>query len=171
METNPYATPAADPFGAVSGLSSDAVSPGTIAELTGTKPWVRLFSIVMWIGTVLMVLGGVVMLFIGIAGIGAASGDAGSALAAMGGFTVMGVMYTLMAFLIIYPTLKLSKYASKISQLSQSRSVDDLNAALAEQRRYWKFLGILTVIYLCIFILGLLSSLLIPLLTLSKMGS
>jgi hypothetical protein len=37
--------------------------------------------------------------------------------------------------------------------------VADLDAALAEQRRYWKFNGILVIIFLCLAVVGLIAGL------------
>ena len=75
-------------------------------------------------------------------------------------FTVFFLGIT--AVLIVYPTLKLSKYAANISRLVESHSFADLNDALAEQRRFWKFYGIIALIYIILVALGVLSSLLGP---------
>lgn len=58
---NPYSTPAANLYGAATGGGADAVSPGTIAQLAGTKPWVRFISVMMWIGVVFMILGAIAL--------------------------------------------------------------------------------------------------------------
>lgn len=154
---NPYASPIANPYGSSSSLSTDAVSPATIAELAGTKPWVRLISVIMWIACALMITAVVFMLIAGVAGVSQLSGNSASSGTAV--LIGMVVGYGLSALLIIYPTLKLHNYASNIGRLTASHSVADLNAALAEQRRYWKFLGILMVIYLCFILLFLLLAL------------
>ena len=75
----------------------------------------------------------------------AKSGNGG---AGLGMLASMMIFFGVTSMLIIYPTLKLSKYASNISKLAQSQSFTDLTAALAEQRRFWKFYGIITLIYL-----------------------
>ncbi len=160
MEANPYSTPTSNPYGAVSTIGEDAVSPGTIAQLAGTKPWVRFLSVLMWIGTVFMILASVGLIIAGVMGIGAGSNNNG--LAAMGGFVAMGVFYGVMTLLILYPTLKMSKYATCIGRLLESRSVADLESALTEQRRFWKFYGILMVIYLCFIVVAIVASLVIP---------
>ena len=59
---NPYSTPAANLYGSTTGGSADAVSPTTIAMLAGTKPWVRFFSVLMWISVGLMLLAAAVMI-------------------------------------------------------------------------------------------------------------
>jgi len=144
---NPYAAPAAKGQGASPVISAGSVPYSIITELSGTKPWVRLISVIMWIACGFMILAVVVNLFIGAIGASALSKSGNGAVGAAG-LIVMMVVYGISAMLIIYPTLKLSKYASNISRLVQSQSFVDLTAALAEQRRFWKFYGILTVIYL-----------------------
>jgi|GEM_PF-2882692 len=72
---------------------------------------------------------------------------------------IMTLGYGFVTLLLIFPTLKLSKYASKISQMSESGSFADLAAALAEQRRFWRFCGILTIIHVTLTLLLLIGSL------------
>ena len=66
--------------------------------------------------------------------------------------------YGFVAILIFYPTLKLSKYASKIARLGNSRSFSDLAAALDEQRRFWKFTAIFMIIHVTMALLLFIAS-------------
>ena len=145
---NPYAAPTANtqPSG-----GGGVVPPDIINELTGTKPWVRFISVLMWIGCGVFLLVIVFNLFFGAAIAKAGGAQAGAAY--MIGTTIG---YSLMAVLVIYPTLKLSKYATNIGRLADSRSFADMAAALKEQRRFWKFYGILMIIYLSFVVLFLL---------------
>ena len=136
---NPYAAPTANTQPSGGGV----IPPDVINELTGTKPWVRFISVLMWIGCAAFLLIIVFNLFFGAAIAKAGGAQAGAAY--MIGTTIG---YGLMALLVIYPTLKLSKYASNIGRLADSRSFTDMAAALREQRRFWKFYGILMIIYL-----------------------
>lgn len=150
---NPYSAPSSNVMSA-SGGSSGAVPPDVIAELKGTKPWVRLISVMMWIGCVVMILFVVSTLLFG----ASVAGKMGGGAAGAGYLIGMAIGYTMGIILIIYPTLKLSKYASNIARLVESQSFADLTAALAEQRRFWKFYGILMTIYLsCIALFVLIS--------------
>ncbi|HEY1050343.1 MAG TPA: hypothetical protein VGE39_11330, partial [Prosthecobacter sp.] len=64
--------------------------------------------------------------------------------------------------LILYPTMKLSKYAACIRRLKETHSVADLDAALTEQRRFWKFYGILMLLYLCLLLIGIVAAIALP---------
>jgi hypothetical protein len=145
---NPYSTPVANLYGTATGNGADAVSPGTIAQLAGTKPWVRFISVILWIGIAFMILGAI--------GLGSmmAFGFSQAKNSPFGGaeMIVIVVMYGIFAFLYIYPAVKLWAYANRIASLSSTRSVADLDAALTEQRRFWKFIAILAIIMICLYI-------------------
>lgn len=149
IPANPYSTPAANLYGSTSGGSAEAVSPSTIAQLSGTKPWVRFLSVLMWISAGLMLLVAAGM------GVFSAMGASKSMPASpFGGIqlTVLAVIYGILAFVYIFPALKLWKYANRIGSLGATRSVADLDAALNEQRSFWKFIGVMAAILISIYL-------------------
>jgi uncharacterized protein DUF5362 len=155
MEANPYSTPIANLYGATTDGAIDAVSPSTIAMLAGTKPWVRFMSVLMWIAVGIMLLGALGLGAVSMLGIvkQTKSGPLGGM-----EFVVMAVIYGVMAFVYIFPAIKLWKYANRIGSLGATRSVADLDAALNEQRSFWKFIGVMTIFLICsyiIFFIGL----------------
>ena len=143
VNLNPYAAPSSSSQSAAIG----AVPSAIISELTGTRKWVRLISVVMWIGFVFVLLHAASLFIFGAVGLSSIvkPGQEGLGLSVLIG---VAAFYGLFILLIIYPTLKLTKYASNISRLAESKSFTDLAAALAEQRRFWKFHGIIVAIYL-----------------------
>ena len=71
----------------------------------------------------------------------------------MKSFGVVGFfLYMGMGALYFYPALKLSQYASRIAILRQTRSERDLARALEEQRAFWAFCGVMTVITLALYV-------------------
>lgn len=149
---NPYAAPKAGP--AQASAVSGSVPYPVMQELRGTQPWVRLISVLMWIVSIINLLGLAFYLVIGLIGAGGMA-DSGKVGIGVGFALFIVVAVGISAMLVIYPTLKLSKYASSISRLSLSQSFTDLTLALAEQRRFWKFCGILCTIYLVFLIVGI----------------
>jgi hypothetical protein len=125
--------------------SSGNISPQVVEALAGTKPWVRLCSVIGFIGAGFMILGGIVMMIGGAVGLSQFSKSSGAPTAMFG---VLGAVYIVMAFLYIYPSVKLWSYGSRIVSLMSSRSEPDLIAALHEQRAFWKFVGIMICIVL-----------------------
>jgi hypothetical protein len=148
MEADPYATPMTNTQ--ASGKTGDAtVSQGVIQQLAGTKGWVRLISVVMFVGASLMLLLSVMMAVMGST---IASATKNSSLSGGFGF-ILAVIYAVSAIIYIYPGVKLWKYATCIGSLMTSRTTLDLEAALNEQRAFWKFFGILIVIFLILYAL------------------
>lgn len=116
-------------------------------QLAGTKPWVRFISVLMFVGAGFMLLAALVM---GLAGgtifsSMASTGSGPKFSGAMGAGIGLGIalFYGLFALLYIYPALKLWKYANRIGDLASSGQTRDLEAALNEQRVFWKFVGIM----------------------------
>lgn len=155
---NPYASPTAAAYGTYNPPGSVAVSEGTISELAQTKPWVRFLAFLSAIGCVFIVLGALAVF--GMSAMGGLAGNGGPGAA---GFVGIGLMYILVAILMIYPTARMFGYAKKIDSLLQSRHVGDLEAALSEQRRIWRFYGILMAIYLVVVVFGIGAAVILPL--------
>lgn len=149
---NPYASSGLDP---VTPPTGGSISPGVLAALAGTKPWVRFCSIIGFIGTGLMVLGAFAMMLSG--GFLAASGsDAGMPFA---GFPILlGVLYLVIAIFYFFPSLKLWKYGSHIAALLDSGTTADLEAALETQRSFWKFVGILVCVGIALYIVAIIAA-------------
>ncbi|MBN8421292.1 MAG: hypothetical protein J0L73_20425 [Verrucomicrobia bacterium] len=143
--SNPYATPSANLYGSASGGAADAVSPSTIAQLAGTKPWVRFISVLMWIAICLIILGIIIA--------GAAMTLGASKSIGTPELILIGA-YGVMIFFYIYPAMKMWKFANRVKSLMATRSLSDLDAALTEQRKLWKFVGIFTIITLCIYLVA-----------------
>lgn len=123
---------------------------GIIEELRMTRPWVRLIGILGMLGVVLMCIGGAFLVVGGLAAAGQGGGAAGIA-----SLTGIGLMYFVFAFLYAYPCWKLMKYGTAISNLESSGRLEDVEVALAEQRGFWRFLGILTAIVLILYLMVL----------------
>ena len=156
MENNPYSAPVPSSPYEVSRGGASMVSAAAVAQLAATKPWVRLISVVIFVGAGFMLLGALFMLMAGGASMMAAAKSQGapSALAgSMGG--ILAALYAVLAFLYIFPGLKLWKYASAIGRLIQSGGENDLVDALNQQRSFWKFTGMIVLIMLVIYIVAI----------------
>ena len=84
--------------------------------------------------------------------VGGVSMMARGAEAMPGGLGVfLGSVYIVMAILYILPAVFLWMYADRIRNFLRQRSPGALASALEAQKSFWKFVGILTVIVLCIY--------------------
>lgn len=153
MESNPYSSPAANLFGSTSGTSVESVSAGVINQLKRTKPWVRFFGVLLWIGVAFMLLASVAMI-LGGSTMGAVMEKTNPGLPS-GFMAGIGALYILMAALYVYPALKIWKYGTWIGKLVASGSNADLEEALNQQRGFWKFIGIMMIILLVIYVIAI----------------
>lgn len=138
------------------------VSAATVLALKQTRPWVLLLAILGLIVVGLMLLGGLGMLAAGaFAGSVGGAGGAGGAAAPTGMptalFAGMGVGYLLIAILYLYPIIKLFKFSGAISRLSVSGAVRDLEVALQQQKSFWKFVGILTLVMMVLYAIAIMA--------------
>jgi hypothetical protein len=144
---NPYAPPtspyAQSPAMAPAANPGGAVSEQSVEMLRQTRPWVMLMGVLCFIGSAFMLLGGFAML---------AMGAFASATTKSAAPMALGVVYIPLAGLYIYPGLKLTKYAGAIGRLLQTRASPDLDAALEQQKSFWKFAGITTIVMIILYI-------------------
>lgn len=158
MDQNPYQAPTNQPLPgqpqAYSVQQGGGASPHLIDLFRRTKGWVLLIGVLTIIAGVFIILAGI----LGIAGMGAASSQmAGSSI---GGVMVMGgIVYLVMGAVYILAGAKLCGYSSAIGRLLLSGSMADVEAAVEKQRAFWKIAGVLTLIFLILFILGFVFSL------------
>jgi hypothetical protein len=145
---NPYAAPQTNlnPSPQAAEPSAGPVSPEAVELLRKTKPWVRFFSVLGILGIVVMTLGALAMILLSFGPFQSMP------LAARIG---MGVLYLVLAFVYVPPVVFLHRYARSIRELVDENSSLHLESALRAQKSFWKYLGMFTVITLCIYVLVL----------------
>jgi hypothetical protein len=137
---------AAAPMMGYRGVETETTGLSGVAmnALRGTKPWVRFVSIMTFISVGFMVLGGIVMLFAG----AMMSGSRGTAFPAW-----LGGVYLAMAAIYVIPALLLTRYANAIGSLMRTQRMSDVEQALGAQKSFWKFSGIMIIVFICIYLL------------------
>jgi len=154
-DANPYQAPqimteASDVAGSNPNLD------GAADMLRKTKPWVRFISVMFFIGAAFSALGGIGAIAGGIAA-GMAGGMPGGMPSGMAGgmpwllLTGLGVAYIVMAILYITPGVFLWMYADRIGLFLRQKTPGRLASALASQKSFWKFIGIMTLIFICLY--------------------
>lgn len=139
---NPCAAPASHM--AVSRTSGELPSD-VMLELKNTRPWVQFIAVVMW------VLGGgfLILLLYNVLFVRSPAGQnvfsSGSLVSMISYLVGLVLGFVVVAYAIIFPALKLTRYALNIARFTQSESLTDLAAALSEQRRFWRFQGIVLI--------------------------
>ncbi len=121
---------------------------GILEELRMTRPWVRLVGILGLILCGLMLLSSVGVLFFSLFGGGRGFG-------ALAG---MGVGYLIFALIYGYPCVRLLKYGSAITRYEEGQTIAELETALMEQRRFWRFIGICTCAVVGLYLVAILGA-------------
>jgi hypothetical protein len=156
---NPYRPPAAAPpypdsppgYGAPATTLPGAVSDVAVELLRQTRPWVMFLSVLSFIGCAFMLLAGLLMIGVGLMA-------AGTGMAEKGVNAMLGVVYLPMAVLYIYPGIKMWSYGSAIGRLVASHSMADLEAALGQQKSFWKFGGIAAIVVIGLYVVLILGA-------------
>lgn len=116
------------------------VSENMLDSLKATKTWVTFLSIVGFVFCALMVLGALAMF----AGVGA--GQSGPMKMLGPGF---GLLYLILVAIYFIPCLFLFRYGKAIGRIPAAGQ-PALEEALAKQKSFWKYMGILTIIAICL---------------------
>lgn len=145
--TNPYSTPAANLYGSTSGGSSDLVGPGTLAMLATSKPWVRFLSVMAWLGIILTLVFAAFCAYLSTQPM--PSQDEGRVV-----FEISAGLYGIIALIYISPAVKLWQFATSIGFLAATRSVVDLDKTLNQLRGFWKVVGIMIIITVCLILVA-----------------
>ena len=122
-------------------------------SLRATKPWTRLLSILGFIGTGLTILVGLGLMV---------GGNLIPMPPEAPPLAYLGIFYILTSVFYLVPSIWLSKYSSAIDSFLKGGDSVQLGNAMAYQKSFWKFVGILMLVFIIIAILGLLAAILIP---------
>jgi hypothetical protein len=134
---NPYQAPASE-FAAAGDVLAEFGMVRVCNTLRQTRPWVRFMSVVMFASGALMVVVGVAVTVQGVNLRGAAG--------------LFGLVYLAMALLQLFPAVCLWRYADRIGEFLRQQTPSSLGAALAPQRSYWMFTGIVSLIVFCLYV-------------------
>ena len=126
------------------------IDPAGLAALSETAKWGKFLSIVGFILTGLLVIAAFTM--------GTLFASLGSVYGTTPGFFTGGfimVMYLFIAALFFIPNLYLFFFANRLKKSLVSNDQELLSSAFAAQRTVFKFMGIVTIIYLALVALGM----------------
>lgn len=139
-EVNPFATPR---FGGEAYESSgDGLTPRAKSALAETRPWVLFFAILGFIGCGFAALGAVVYTLGALVAGGFAAG------VGLG----FGVVMLATAALYGFAAYHLLNYSGSINLYLQTAGAEHLEAALESQKSFWKLVGIVSAVFLGVYI-------------------
>ena len=124
-----------------------------MSSLRATKPWTRLLSILGFIGTGLSILVGLGLMV---------GGNLIPMPPEAPPLAYLGIFYILTSVFYLVPSIWLSRYSSAIDSFLKRGESVHLGNAIAYQKSFWKFVGILALVSIVIAIVGILAAILIP---------
>ncbi len=116
-----------------------------IGFLKETSTWTYFLSILGFIGIGLMVIFGLLFGTI----YGSVSGPANPP----GSTGLVGLVYVLMALLYFFPVLYLFNFSRKMKSALQSKNNEDFMMAFSNLKSHYKFVGILAIVVISIYVL------------------
>ncbi len=130
-----------------------------VGKLAETQPWLRFIAIMMLIGSGLMLIGGGIAALMGIlymAGVITAETPGGALL------VTFGILYVILAGLYLVPALHLLRSARAIRSLANEPREAVIVEALESQRRFWKFVGLATIVFVVLYTLAIAAAVILP---------
>jgi hypothetical protein len=122
------------------------VTERAAAMLSATRPWIKLIATVWMILIGLGAFGILVFAFV----LSAASIASGEPLAIIG-VVLLAAVQGIPILIQFFPANYLRKYGNSLSRFAAAGMEQDLEDALSAQKSFWKFVGILVIIYLVLF--------------------
>lgn len=139
-------------------LFSLQIDPLTKSHLAETARWGRFLSIVGFVMCGLIVLGGIAFgSFFSLITRGNDIYDKGGVTAGMG--AAMIFVYIIVAVVYFFPCLFLFRFSAKMKKALNSNSQDDLDLSFQNLKSMFKYVGIITIICLALYALGLIIAL------------
>jgi hypothetical protein len=155
--TNPYTSPIVNEEHSVN--MGSAITQPMLEALRGTKGWVMLIGVMLFIAAALTLLGAIAVVSMpALAG----AGKNPMPFAAMLG---IGGAYGLFAVIYIFLGLYLVRYAGAISRLLKDGVGESMEQALQQQQKFWRLAGVMVMVGFGFAILGMLGAIIIPMLS------
>lgn len=121
--------------------------------MRATRPWTRLLSVLGFIATGLTILVGLAM-------------TVGESIIPVSEksppLLIMGILYVLTSVIYLVPSIWLSKYSTAISAFLKTNDSVAMGKAIAYQKSFWKFIGILALVSIALAALGIIAAIFIP---------
>jgi Ca2+/Na+ antiporter len=131
---------------------SPAADPAALVEIQGMKPWLRCLSILGFIGAGVCVLAAVF-----IAGLGIIGQEQRILMVAV------AVLYVLIAAVYLLASLRLHWAANAAGEVVADPTPAKLTAFLAQNRKFWKLIGIITIASIVVYFLAIILAVALPL--------
>ncbi|MBR5973069.1 MAG: hypothetical protein IK017_10525 [Paludibacteraceae bacterium] len=131
-----------------------AVNEEAKVTLLSMSKWMKFLSIMGFIGIIFIVFTAIFFMF-GFGSLMQQMQQAGNPMYAFMG-PAMGILYIVIALVCLYPVMKMYNSSRKLKLAVLSNDEQALTDGFQEMRKFWKFYGIIAIIYLVIIAISLL---------------
>ena len=127
-----------------SAAGAEPIDSRILSPLLSMRPWIRFFSTVCFIFAGLALLGGLGLM-------------AGGALADVFGGRpwLIGLLYIGLALVYLFSGRYLHRAAKALSELKVTGRTESGRLALVHQFRFWRFMGVVTIVMLLLYVIGI----------------
>lgn len=132
------------------GLSIDSVTAGYLKE---TASWAKLLAIVGMISCGLIVIGGIVAAMAVSSATSEFSREMGGSGASAAAGAAMMIFYIIMAVIYFFPCLYTLRFSNHIKVALSSNDQMALNEGMRNLKATFRFMGVITIIFLSLFLL------------------
>jgi hypothetical protein len=152
---NLYQSPRSD-INAVNPLApAGKLTEAMVFYLKGTSPWLRFIGILAFIGAGATIVGGLLFSVLGTLGTNIFAQalsdqmDIGAAETVVSWITILtGIFVIIIGVICFFPAWFIYNFGKRIKTFLQNNSERELELAFKNNKSLWKFMGILTIIYL-----------------------
>ncbi len=152
--TNPYKSPRTDPSGQEFAGSLGAITEPMITYMKEASPWIRFIAIYGFIMAGFYILGGAIVAALWPMMTSlmteADLAEAGLGSGFLGIFGGMGLFMVAFGVVMIFPLRYLYNFGSKLRTFVQTSNESALEIAFKNNKSFWKFCGILTIILMAL---------------------
>jgi hypothetical protein len=141
---NPYQSPESPIIPETSQNSGMPLTNNMLQYLVETSPWLRFIGIIGYIGSGLCCFGGIISAIALIIGSNVI-GDFGGA-----PVWIFPLIYLPLGAILFFPAHFTYKFGQRIRKYQYSHSNEDMESGFKYNKSYWKFMGILYIIYLAV---------------------
>lgn len=115
-----------------------------------TAFWTKFYSILCFIGVGILIVGGIILLLFG----SFFNSDTLAAMQTVPGvsssFTLIGVIYIILGGIMIIPATYLYQFSKRMNDALMVNNIATLELAIEKMKSYWKFIGIYSIIAICV---------------------
>ena len=120
----------------------------TLGHMASAGKWGVFYAVMMYIAAALMFVFGICMMLF-------------PSFSATQGGTIMGIIYIIIAIFYLFPATFLLKASRAILNVGENPDNEEFATAMLNNKRYWKFTGICTIVGLALAIIAIIAVIII----------